>query len=215
MAAYKVKGETTFGIQFHPEVTHSLQGKELLKNFVVNICECSQDWTPDAFVETTVKELKNKILELKQQSNRLLVIEAEPYKAQSAIAQIANSDKFMAHYLNYEKPSFFGLLRHAFMYLSFENTTTNIVFIEGVHLIEGGRDEIISLIKKAKTPNTLLVFAIPVERELESKKFLVAMRLSGFQKEVFQLKEEKICCDCPSIQLLHFGCSCGGGKKSL
>jgi GMP synthase (glutamine-hydrolysing) len=61
VAAYKVKGETTFGIQFHPEVTHSLQGKELLRNFVVHICGCSQDWTPDAFVETTISELKNKI----------------------------------------------------------------------------------------------------------------------------------------------------------
>ncbi len=61
VAAYKVKGEVTFGIQFHPEVTHSLQGKELLRNFVVHICGCSQDWTPDAFVETTISELKAKI----------------------------------------------------------------------------------------------------------------------------------------------------------
>ena len=61
VAAYKVKGETTYGIQFHPEVTHSLQGKELLRNFVVHICKCSQDWTPDSFVETTIQELKNKI----------------------------------------------------------------------------------------------------------------------------------------------------------
>jgi len=61
VAAYKVKGETTFGIQFHPEVTHSLQGKEILRNFVVHICGCSQDWTPDTFVETTISELKKKI----------------------------------------------------------------------------------------------------------------------------------------------------------
>ncbi len=61
VAAYKVKGETTFGIQFHPEVTHSLQGKEILRNFVVHICGCSQDWTPDTFVETTIAELKKKI----------------------------------------------------------------------------------------------------------------------------------------------------------
>lgn len=61
VAAYKVAGEVTFGIQFHPEVTHSLQGKELLRNFVVHICGCSQDWTPDAFVETTISELKTKI----------------------------------------------------------------------------------------------------------------------------------------------------------
>jgi GMP synthase (glutamine-hydrolysing) len=61
VAAYKVQGETTYGIQFHPEVTHSLQGKEILRNFVVQICDCSQDWTPDAFVETTIADLKNKI----------------------------------------------------------------------------------------------------------------------------------------------------------
>jgi GMP synthase (glutamine-hydrolysing) len=61
VAAYKVKGETTYGIQFHPEVTHSLQGKDILQNFVVQICGCSQDWTPDAFVETTISELKSKL----------------------------------------------------------------------------------------------------------------------------------------------------------
>jgi len=61
VAAYKVQGETTYGIQFHPEVTHSLQGNEILRNFVVQICGCSQDWTPDAFVETTIADLKSKI----------------------------------------------------------------------------------------------------------------------------------------------------------
>ena len=61
VAAYKVQGETTYGIQFHPEVTHSLQGKDILQNFVVQICDCSQDWTPDAFVETTISELKSKL----------------------------------------------------------------------------------------------------------------------------------------------------------
>ena len=60
-AAYRVEGETTYGIQFHPEVYHSTEGKELLKNFVVGICGCKQDWTPDSFVETTVADLKTKI----------------------------------------------------------------------------------------------------------------------------------------------------------
>lgn len=59
--AYHIEGEKTFGIQFHPEVYHTTQGKELLENFVVNICNCSQDWTPLAFVETTVNELKQKL----------------------------------------------------------------------------------------------------------------------------------------------------------
>jgi GMP synthase (glutamine-hydrolysing) len=58
VAAYKVKGEETYGIQFHPEVTHSLEGKTILRNFVVHICGCNQDWTPDAFIDSTVAELR-------------------------------------------------------------------------------------------------------------------------------------------------------------
>ncbi len=61
VAGYKVKGEQTYGIQFHPEVYHSLEGVKLLKNFVVDICGCSQNWTPDSFVETSVASLKQKL----------------------------------------------------------------------------------------------------------------------------------------------------------
>ncbi len=61
VAAFKKKGERIYGIQFHPEVTHSLEGKNLLRNFVVHICGCAQDWTPDLFVESTVEELKKKL----------------------------------------------------------------------------------------------------------------------------------------------------------
>lgn len=57
-AAFKIENEDTYGIQFHPEVTHSEEGKILLRNFVVHICGCQQDWTPDIFVESTVAELK-------------------------------------------------------------------------------------------------------------------------------------------------------------
>lgn len=60
-AAFKVDNEVTYGIQFHPEVYHSTEGKELLKNFVVGICGCSQNWTPDSFVETTVAGLKQQL----------------------------------------------------------------------------------------------------------------------------------------------------------
>ncbi|MBS9463758.1 glutamine-hydrolyzing GMP synthase [Flagellimonas sp. 389] len=60
-AAFKIDGEKTFGIQFHPEVYHTKDGTQLLKNFLVNIAGLEQDWTPDAFVETTVAELKQKI----------------------------------------------------------------------------------------------------------------------------------------------------------
>jgi GMP synthase (glutamine-hydrolysing) len=58
VAGFKIKGETTYGIQFHPEVYHSEEGKTLLKNYIVDICGCAQDWTPDSFVQNTVKELK-------------------------------------------------------------------------------------------------------------------------------------------------------------
>lgn len=61
VAAYQVKGLPVYGIQFHPEVTHSTEGKNLLRNFVVHICGCQQDWTSDQFVETTVASLKEKL----------------------------------------------------------------------------------------------------------------------------------------------------------
>ncbi|GGK71139.1 GMP synthase [glutamine-hydrolyzing] [Rufibacter glacialis] len=61
VAAYKVKDQETYGIQFHPEVTHSTEGKRLLRNFVVHICGCSQDWTPDQFIESTVADLRAQI----------------------------------------------------------------------------------------------------------------------------------------------------------
>ena len=61
VAAYKVEDEVTYGLQFHPEVYHSTEGKQILKNFVVDISGCSQDWTPDSFVDSTVKELKEKL----------------------------------------------------------------------------------------------------------------------------------------------------------
>ena len=60
-AAYKIEGETTFGIQFHPEVYHSTDGKQLLENFLVNIAEVEQNWTPDSFVESTVEAIKKKV----------------------------------------------------------------------------------------------------------------------------------------------------------
>ncbi len=61
IAAYKIRNQKIYGIQFHPEVTHTLEGKNLLRNFVVHICSCAQDWTPDQFVETTIADLKNKL----------------------------------------------------------------------------------------------------------------------------------------------------------
>ena len=61
VAGYHIKDEETYGIQFHPEVYHSTEGKLLLQNFVVDICGCSQDWTPEAFVDTTVAALRDQL----------------------------------------------------------------------------------------------------------------------------------------------------------
>lgn len=58
VAAYHVGGSETYAIQFHPEVTHSTDGKALLENFLVDICGCAQDWTAGAFVDTTIADLK-------------------------------------------------------------------------------------------------------------------------------------------------------------
>jgi GMP synthase (glutamine-hydrolysing) len=61
VAAFQHHTRPYYGIQFHPEVTHSLEGKNLLRNFVVHICGCAQDWTPDQYVETTVQHLRDKL----------------------------------------------------------------------------------------------------------------------------------------------------------
>lgn len=61
VAGFRVRNEKTYGIQFHPEVYHSTEGTILLKNFIIDVCGCSGDWTPASFVETTVNELREKI----------------------------------------------------------------------------------------------------------------------------------------------------------
>ncbi len=60
-AAYKIGGEDTYAIQFHPEVFHTTEGTKILENFLVNVCGCKQDWTPDSFIETTIQQLRDKI----------------------------------------------------------------------------------------------------------------------------------------------------------
>lgn len=60
-AAYKINGELTYAIQFHPEVYHSTDGAQLLKNFLVTIAGVEQSFTPSAFVEETIADLKSKI----------------------------------------------------------------------------------------------------------------------------------------------------------
>ena len=64
VAAFKKTTADSFplyGLQFHPEVYHSAEGKILIKNFLVNICGCKQDWTPASFVNETIKKLKAQI----------------------------------------------------------------------------------------------------------------------------------------------------------
>ncbi|MGW8316043.1 MAG: glutamine-hydrolyzing GMP synthase [Bacteroidales bacterium] len=61
VGAYAAGDEPTFGLQFHPEVYHTTEGLTILKNFLGDICGCSMDWTPEAFVESTVAELKEKL----------------------------------------------------------------------------------------------------------------------------------------------------------
>ncbi|MEO6611900.1 MAG: glutamine-hydrolyzing GMP synthase [Chitinophagaceae bacterium] len=64
VAAFKKNGteaKPLYGVQFHPEVYHSKEGKKILRNFLVDICGCSQDWTPAHFITDTVAALKKQI----------------------------------------------------------------------------------------------------------------------------------------------------------
>lgn len=61
VAAYRIGGESTWGVQFHPEVYHSLCGMQLLKNFVVSICGSRQDWSAESFIESTVRQLREQL----------------------------------------------------------------------------------------------------------------------------------------------------------
>ncbi len=60
-AAYRIGGELSWGIQFHPEVYHTVEGTALLRNFVLGICGCKGDWTSESFIDQTVRELREKI----------------------------------------------------------------------------------------------------------------------------------------------------------
>jgi GMP synthase (glutamine-hydrolysing) len=60
-AGYRLKDQNVYAVQFHPEVYHSEHGKILLNNFVLNICGCKGDWTPNSFVDETVSKLKEQL----------------------------------------------------------------------------------------------------------------------------------------------------------
>lgn len=61
IGAFEVANEDTFGIQFHPEVYHTTEGMNVLKNFVVDICGCSQTWTPESFITETIRGLREQL----------------------------------------------------------------------------------------------------------------------------------------------------------
>lgn len=61
VGAFAIENESTFGLQFHPEVYHTTEGSQILKNFLSEVCHCKANWTPDSFVETTIAELKEKV----------------------------------------------------------------------------------------------------------------------------------------------------------
>jgi GMP synthase (glutamine-hydrolysing) len=64
VAAFKKNGASTkplYGVQFHPEVYHSKEGKKVISNFLIQICGCTQDWTPAHFITDTVETLKKQI----------------------------------------------------------------------------------------------------------------------------------------------------------
>ncbi len=61
VAAFSNSSQKVYAIQFHPEVYHTVQGLQILKNFVVNICGCKQDWTPHAYIESTIDDIRNTV----------------------------------------------------------------------------------------------------------------------------------------------------------
>lgn len=61
VAAFRIEGEKTWGIQFHPEVYHTTEGSKMLGNFVRGICGCHAEWTPESFVEMTVRSLREQL----------------------------------------------------------------------------------------------------------------------------------------------------------
>ena len=61
VAAFRIEGEKSWGIQFHPEVYHTTEGLKMLGNFVLGICGCRGDWTPESFIDMTVRSLRENL----------------------------------------------------------------------------------------------------------------------------------------------------------
>ncbi len=60
-AAYRIAGESTYAVQFHPEVFHTAEGSRMLANFAFSICGCRGDWTPASFIETTLADIRARV----------------------------------------------------------------------------------------------------------------------------------------------------------
>jgi GMP synthase (glutamine-hydrolysing) len=58
VAAFRHKVKPIHGVQWHPEVAHTLKGQRLLKNFVFDICGCRATWTPENLVERSIREVR-------------------------------------------------------------------------------------------------------------------------------------------------------------
>lgn len=61
VAAMENPEKNLYAVQFHPEVMHTQEGKQMLSNFVYSVCGCSGDWKMDSFVETTIRQLREKV----------------------------------------------------------------------------------------------------------------------------------------------------------
>lgn len=61
VAACENREKNLYGIQFHPEVLHTAEGKKMLRNFVIDVCGCSGDWKMDSFVEESIKAIREKV----------------------------------------------------------------------------------------------------------------------------------------------------------
>jgi GMP synthase (glutamine-hydrolysing) len=61
IGAVEDTGRNLYGVQFHPEVAHTPQGKDVLRNFLINVCRLRGDWTMASFIETTVAEIRQKV----------------------------------------------------------------------------------------------------------------------------------------------------------
>jgi len=61
IGAYAAEDGLTFGLQFHPEVYHTTEGKKIIGNFLRDVCGCRQEWTPESFIEATVADLKSRL----------------------------------------------------------------------------------------------------------------------------------------------------------